>query len=92
MTYDATRLVDHEEIPFFVVEYNLDWSGCYRRFVPMNDVPGRINTINTNQYFAFSAGNTDSMRSPFLTTVQGFATSPLIVVTPESRAYLCSGR
>ena len=31
-----------------------------------------------------------SIRSPFLTIVSGFATLPLIVVTPDSRAYRCN--
>lgn len=39
MTYDATRLVDHEEISFLVVKYDPDGRSCNRRLMPMNDVP-----------------------------------------------------
>lgn len=39
MTYDATRFVDHEEIPFVVVEYDLDRGSRDRWFMSMNDVP-----------------------------------------------------
>lgn len=39
MTYDAARFVDHEEMPFMIMEYDLNRICCDRRFVTMNDVP-----------------------------------------------------
>lgn len=56
MTYDATRLVDHEKTAFLVVQYDLDGHGCHRRFMPMNDVPGYIDVINMSDHFAANAG------------------------------------
>lgn len=51
MTNDATRLVDREEIPFFVVQYDLDWRGCDRGFMPMNDVPGNDQHSRTSRFY-----------------------------------------
>lgn len=39
VTYNASRLIDHDEIPFFVVQYDLDWSSGDWRFVTMDNVP-----------------------------------------------------
>ena len=38
-TYDAPRLVDHDEAPILVVLEDLHRSRCDRRFMPMHDVP-----------------------------------------------------
>jgi len=51
VTNDTTRLVDHEEIPFFVVQYDLDWRGCDRRFMSMNDVPGNDQHSRTFRFY-----------------------------------------
>ena len=89
MTHNASWFVDYDELTFLVVEYNLDWGRGHWRFVPMDDVSA-THTMSIAIEYCSQSTVTDSILSPFLTMVFGFATLPLMVVTPDSSAYLYS--
>jgi len=86
-THNAPRLVDDNELPFSIVMddfYRFSGDGG---LVSVHDIP----TPEVQPYETFGVKTPDSMRSPFRITVSGLAISPLMVVTPDSRAYFWTG-
>ena len=86
-THDAPRLVYDDEFPFSIVMdyfhgFSDDWG-----FVSVYDIP----RPGVQPYETFELKTPYSMRSPFRIMVSGLAISPLMVVTPESMAYLWTG-
>ena len=88
-THDAPRLVNDDEFPFHIMVDDFHRLSGDGGFVPVHDVPELDLQSHAKYYGRVKTPN--SIRSPFRIIVSGLAISPLIVVTPDARAYLWAG-
>ena len=86
-THNAPRLVDDDELPFSIVMDNSHRFSGDGGLVSVHDIP----MPEVQPWETFEVKTPDSMRSPFRIMVSGLAIAPLMVVTPDSRAYLWTG-
>lgn len=85
-TYYAPRLVDDDEPSFSIKVDNFHRPSGDGRLVPMYDIPEPEVQSHKKHHSEVEIPN--SIRSPFRMMVSGLAIFPLMVVTPDSRAYL----
>ena len=86
-THNAPGFVDDDELSFSIVMDDFHRFSGDGGFVSVYDIPmPRVQPCET-----FEVKTSNSIRSPFRIIVSGLAISPLIVVTPDSRAYLWTG-
>jgi len=88
MTHYASRLVNDDKFPFGVMMDDFHWFSGDGGFMPVYDIPSQKLSLTGN---VVARKIPNSIRSPFRIMVSGLAISPLMVVTPDSRAYLWTG-
>lgn len=84
-THYTSWLVDDNKFTFGIVMNDFHRFRGDRRFMPVYHIP-RTGVESAGCYENAKISN--SIRSPFWIMVSGLAIFPLIVVTPDSRAYL----
>ena len=86
ITYYASWLVDDHESPFSIMTDYFHWFSSDGGFMSVYDIPRP--EVQSHRKYRGETKTPNSIRSPFWIMVSGLAISPLIVVTPDSRAYL----
>ena len=86
MTHYAPRLVDDNKFPLDIVMDYFYWFISYGRFVSVYNISEP--EVQSHMRYCEEVKTLNSILSPFRIIVSGLAISPLMVVTPDSRAYL----
>jgi hypothetical protein len=84
-THYTPRLANDNKFPFSVVMNDFHRFSGDGGFIPMHHIPGTGLSLGR---CCDNVRTPNSIRSPFWIMVSGLAISPLMVVTPDSRAYL----